>query len=211
MNKHKAIFLDWNRTLSNSLFWEQMADPKHKHNPHHADIVKWLFIDNKSLINPWMRGDYSSEDISKMIGTSIGLSYEIILNELAESCRNMKFVSAEIPGLIKAIKRKGIKAIIATDNMDTFRKFTMDGMRLNEIFDDYLISCELGKLKGDFGEKGQLLFFEDFMKANKLVYEETILLDDCLDDAGTMDKAGLKIIQITSPEVLVNVLNDYAS
>src|SRR3989344_694778 len=137
MKLPKSIFLDWYKTLSHGLFWEHMADNDHPLHQHHSQIVQWLFVDNKQLINPWMRGEYSSEDICALIASDLNLSVTTLVTELERSCRNMQFYSDEIPGLLKQIKQKGIKVVIATDNMDTFRRFTVPGMKLDSLFHEF--------------------------------------------------------------------------
>jgi len=99
--------------------------------------------------------------------------------------------------------------VIATDNMDTFERFTVPSMRLKDIFDDFLISHSLRVLKGDVQENS-IPFFDGYLNKNNLIYMETVLLDDCADYTGAYDRLGLQIIQITSPEKLVNVLKEYA-
>lgn len=206
----KAIFIDWNKTLSNSLFWEHLQDINHQNNKYLEKIEKSMFQNNRHLINPWMRGEHTSEDVAKILSEDSGVDQEIILKELAESCKQMKYVADEIPELINKIKAKGIKAVIATDNMDTFERFTIPAMKLEELFDDFLISHSLRLLKGDLQENS-IPFFDEYLNKHNLTYRDTVLLDDCIDETGTYDKLGLKIIQITSPEKLINVLKEYAS
>lgn len=206
----KAIFIDWNKTLSNSLFWEHLQDTNHPNNKHLEAIEKSMFQNNRHLINSWMRGEHTFEDVTKILSEDSGVNQEIILNELAESCRQMKYVSEEIPELINKIKDKGIKVVIATDNMDTFERFTIPAMKLEELFDDFLISHSLKLLKGDLQENS-IPFFDEYLNKHNLTYQDTVLLDDCIDDTGTYDKLGLQIIQITSPEKLVDVLKEYAA
>ena len=206
----KVVFIDWNKTLSHSLFWSHMAKKGHPYNQHFNKIIQYLFIKNKALIDLWMRGEYTSEDISKIISKAIKLDKEIVLQELAISCKNMSFVSPKIPRLIESIQRKGIKAVIATDNMDTFRRYTIPGMNLTNIFDDFLISFDLKCLKGDFKRK-KLLFFDNYLKNNNLSFSDVILLDDCLDTTGTYNSLGFKIIETDTPERLIKALSSYAS
>ena len=206
----KVIFIDWNKTLSNSLFWSHMAEKSHPHYQYHNKIIQYLFIENKALVNPWMRGEYTSEDISEKMSKAINLDKEIIFQELALSCKNMSFTSSKIPGLIESIRGRGLKVVIATDNMDTFKRYTIPGMNLTKIFDDFLVSCDLRRLKGDF-EGNKLLFFDNYLKNNNLSFLDVVLLDDCLDTTGTYDKVGFKIIEINSPKRLIKVLSSYAS
>lgn len=206
--KIKVIFLDWNKTLSNSRFWEQLEDVNHKYNSHHQKIINSLFIDNKALITPWMQGKLTSEDICKAIAKNTGIEEKIIFEELVESARDMKFVFEEIPELLLKIRNKGIKVVIATDNMDTFNRFTVNSMALKNLFDDILNSYELKAMKGDF-ESEKSLFFDEFINKNNLNYFETVLLDDSTSNSDPLTGLGMQTIQITSPDNLIYNLKKY--
>lgn len=206
----KVIFFDWNKTLSNSLFWSHMSpDKQHKYSEYHGKLITSLFVENKHLINPWMRGEHTTQEVMQMLSPLVGLPAEILEEELAVSCRNQAFVDESIPELINALKAKGIKVVIATDNMDTFRKHTVPSMDLELLFDDLLISCELGLLKGDHDEKS-IPFFDEYLEKYNWKYSDSVLLDDCIDKTGVYDNLGLQIRQITSPEVFVEILKEYA-
>lgn len=145
----KVIFFDWSKTLSNSLFWSQLRNNGHPHNQYISAIEHAIFSENRQLINHWMRGEYSSEDVCRIIANRSNVPYEVVFEGLKESCTSMKLVSEEIPELIRRIKAKGIKAVIATDNMDTFSRFTIPALELTELFDDFLISYDLKLLKSE--------------------------------------------------------------
>lgn len=133
---------------------------------------------------------------------------EIIFDELVESARNMKFVSEEIPDFISSLRTKEIKVVIATDNMDTFNRFTVESMRLKVIFDEILNSYEFKAVKGDFKD-GKSLFFDDFIRRNNLSYSETVLLDDSTSNSDLLTGLGMRTIQITSPKDLIYNLKKY--
>jgi len=208
--KPQIIFIDWNKTLSNSLFWEHLQDVNHRHNKYLNSIEKSMFQNNRNLINPWMRGLYTSEDIVEILSKDSGVPKEIILHELAESCYQMKYVSNDIPKLIKKIKSKGIKVVIATDNMDTFERFTIPSMEIGNLFDDFLISCKLKVLKEDIQEDS-IPFFDNYLNKYNLSYQDAVLLDDCIDTTGVYNKLGFQIIEITSSNKLIEILKEYAS
>ena len=210
MPKPKVIFIDWNKTLSNSMFWSQMRNLNHPHNKHVENIEKTLFNNNRNLINPWMRGEYSSEDICQIISNQSGIPFEIIFDGLKESCSVMEFISNEIPQLIKQLKSKGFKVVIATDNMDTFSRFTIPAMKLTNLFDDFLISCDIKSLKGDV-EENSIPFFKDYLQQNNLNYNDSILLDDCNDMGDVYNRLGLEIIKITDENKLISILKEYAT
>jgi len=194
-NRYKTIFFDWNKTLSNSLFWSQFADPKHERHDWHKNIVNFVFIENKHLIDDWMRADINENDIASLISDKFGYSRDIILKDLAESCENMELVSDEILGLINEIKRKEITCVIATDNMDTFMKYTKPAMELGEYFDGFLVSFDKKVLKFDV-KKNSIPFFDDYLEKKSLLYKDVLLIDDCIDKSGTYDKLGFEILQI---------------
>lgn len=82
-------------------------------------------------------------------------------------------------------------------------------MNLETLFDDLLISCELGILKGDHDEDS-IPFFDDYLEKYNWKYSDSILLDDCIDKTGVYDKLGLQIREVTNPEVFMKILKEYA-
>ena len=201
MPNPKIIFIDWYKTLSNSLFWEQSNDFK--------TISQWLFKENSNLINPWMKGEYTAEAICKKIAFGTKLDFNQIFNSLIESCQKMSYSRPEIPRLIKNIRKKGIKVVIATDNMDTFSRFTKPGLKLGNIFNDFLISYDLKILKQET-ELESIPFFEKYLQDRGLKNEEVVLIDDGDDKTGVYGKLGLKIDLVKSSNDVVNFLEKYS-
>ena len=147
MKNYKAIFFDWNKTLSNSLFWEQLGDFNHERHEWNENISTYLFRDNKNLISDWMRGEIADKEIVNRISLQFGYSSDVLLEDLIDSCRNMKLVSDEVITLVQRLRQKGIRCVIATDNMDTFRKYTVPALELEKYFDDILVSSDSGVFK----------------------------------------------------------------
>jgi FMN phosphatase YigB (HAD superfamily) len=203
--KYKTIFFDWNKTLSNSLFWDQLADPKHERHNWHKNIINFVFAENKGLINDWMLAKIDEKYIAKIISERFGYSKETVLKDLAESCEKMKIVNEEVLEIIAKLRKKGIKCVIATDNMDTFLKYTRPAMNLDKHFDDFLVSFDQKILKFDV-RNNSVPFFDDYLKNNNLLYQDVLLIDDCIDKSGTYEKLGFEILQIFSPEDFVNKL-----
>ncbi len=154
-----------------------------------------------------MEGRLSTEYILEQIKTGTGISKDFLQEELIKSCENMKFAFSGLDKLVLNLRRNGIKCVVATDNMDTFRKYTIPGMKLHDIFDDFLISCELGVLKFDIDkERGKILFFDTFLSKENKNYNQVILLDDHTD-SGFYASKGFQIFQIFEPQELKNFLN----
>ena len=208
-NNYKVIFFDWNKTLSHSLFWSQLADPKHARHTWHENIVNFVFVKNKHLIDEWMRAKFNKSHIARLLSEEFGYSEDLILKDLAESCRNMQLVSDEVYGRVTKIRMQGTKCVIATDNMDTFLKYTKPAMRLNDYFDDFLVSFENKVLKFDVSDDS-IPFFDDYLKSDGLVYKDVLLIDDCIDKSGTYDRLGFKVLQIFNSDDFLEKLKRLA-
>lgn len=209
-SQYKTIFFDWNKTLSNSLFWSQLADSKHVRHAWHENIVNFVFVKNRHLIDDWMRAKLDERHMAKLLSEEFGYPEDLILKDLAESCKNMQLVSTEALDLVGKLRKKGSKCVIATDNMDTFLKYTRPAMRLDDYFDDFLVSFENKILKFDVGDNS-IPFFDDYLEKSGLTYEDVLLIDDCVDKSGIYDRLGFKILQIFNPDDFLEKLRKLAA
>ncbi|NWF65809.1 MAG: hypothetical protein HXY38_16175 [Chloroflexi bacterium] len=196
MKKYKVVFLDWNGTLSDSKFWGHLENPQHPNSHLFPKIEKTLFGELKHLLKPWMRGETTSEDVISQISEKAELNHNIILNEFVESCKNMKLATRRFTELIKQIQNSGTKVVVATDNMDSFPRWTVPALKLNEIFDDILESHSLKAMKGDFIEDGKSLFFHDFFSKHNIQPQESILIDDSEDRDNKISDFGIEYRKI---------------
>ncbi|GHO63656.1 hypothetical protein KSC_025480 [Ktedonobacter sp. SOSP1-52] len=179
MKHYRCIFVDWHQTLSTSLFWEHWADPTHPLHSLHAPVVSSMFNSgNTSETIAWMRGELPVEELLQRICLRHHFDYELILQELTVSCKAMQFVSPTVPRSIAQLRAAGIRVAIATDNMDTFTRWTVPALKLHELVDDILNSFDLRALKGDLDSSGRSLFFADYLEKHALEPGESILLDD---------------------------------
>ncbi len=198
----KVIFVDWYDTLSESKFWDHL---KENDNQTLDKINKALFGE-KDIINPWMRGIWTSEEVVRLISKNMRLDYKKIFAEFVVSCQKMKFVSNKIPQLTNQLRMKGYKVIIATDNMDSFTRWTIPAMGIHDIFDGVLNSFDIKALKRDPGEDGKSLFFKDFLKKYNLKGGESILFDDGEDKNGVIGSLGIEYRKISESNSLVSEL-----
>jgi FMN phosphatase YigB (HAD superfamily) len=198
--QYKVVFFDWNKTLSNSLFWSQLSDSQHPRNGWHKKIVDFVFIKNKSLIDRWMRSEIDKDYITQLIADEYGYSKSDVMSDLAESCEKMKFVDEQVLDLINQIRKNGVECVIATDNMDTFMEYTKPALELDTYFDDFLVSFDKKVLKFDIENENSIPFFDSYLKEKKLSYKDVLLIDDCIDDGGTYEKLGFDILQISSSD-----------
>ncbi len=183
--KYKVAFLDWYGTLSISKFWGHLD----------TDIINKidasLFGKLKPMIDPWMRGEYASEDVVNELALDTGLPEQMLLNELIRSCKSMQFVEKDTNDLVRKLRNRGTKVVIATDNMDSFTRWTAPAMRLHDIFDGILNSYELKAVKRDFDSSGHSLFFAKFLEENGVAHGESIIIDDGEDKEGKIQRNGI--------------------
>lgn len=205
----KVIFLDWYKTLSYSRFWDHLSGANDELSVRHDLIKKWLFVDNKELIDPWMCGGIDMRKVLRSMSKGTELDYKFLLDELRRSCERMEICLPNIEELVGMLHDAGLQVVIATDNMDTFRKYTVPALKLDKLFDNILVSSELGVLKDQMEPAHKIAFFDDYLRSRGLGYSDAILLDDHYDTSGKYKQLKFDRILIDSPqslgENLVNV------
>lgn len=194
--KYKAIFIDWNGTLSPSKFWGHLEHLNHPDNALFTKIESSLFGNLSPLLKPWMKGELTSEIVIQKIAEDSKLPYDRVLEEFIISCQKMQFVSDNVLNLIKVIRDKNVKVVIATDNMDSFSRWTVPALLLNTHFDDILDSHTLKAMKGDMDDSGKSLFFDDFITRNGILPGESVLIDDSEDKEGRIGNIGIEYRKI---------------
>lgn len=127
---------------------------------------------------PWLRGQFTSEEVIADICQGTDFEPTLVLQELMVSCRRMKLAAETIPTSIASLRAKGIQVVIATDNVDTFHRWTVPSLRLYDMFDGILSSYELRALKEDKDQAGQSLFFSNYLQDHHIGPGESLLLDD---------------------------------
>ena len=194
--KYKVVFIDWNGTISGSKFWGHLENPN---NPNHylfSRIENVLFGELRPFLKSWMRGQMTSEDILKLLSKKSNLPYNTILEEFIESCKTMTFTTTKLASLIRQLQNYKIKVVVATDNMDSFPRWTVPSLELSKIFDDILDSYTLKAMKGDFDSKNKSLFFADYLEKHDLEPGECILIDDSEDKDLKISKIGIEYRKI---------------
>lgn len=195
--QYKVLFFDWHKTLSRCVFWRQLEDPSHDRHLWHDNIVRFLFIENKAIVDQWMRGEVNEDQILDLVSKKFDYPKEVLREDLAESCKTMTLLSDEILPLVTKIRKKGIQCVIATDNMDIFRKYVVSALKLDEYFNETLVSCDQKALKFDTSEDmTSIPFFRNYLKKNGLAYTDALLLDDRVDTSGLYKKLGFDTFKV---------------
>ncbi len=205
---YKAIFIDWHGTLSNSRFWERWANDASKQNLHklaqHA-----LFEDAEGLLvtKDWMRGLRSVENVINYLHDATGIATAELEDELRYTSENMVFINPDVVDRVEALRAMGVKVVIASDNMDTFRLWTVPALGLEEMFDDILTSETKGALKSDVGADGLSPFFSQYLRQNNLQPGETVLIDDN-KELNLVESLGIDFLHVNESADLVYYLDD---
>lgn len=203
--KYKTIFIDWNGTLSHSRFWDRWNNSQDEYRVY-EQIQNVLFRDSegKLIIQDWMRGLRSVGDVLQYIHDRTGIPINKLENELRYSSENMKFIDSNILDKIQIIRANGSKVVIATDNMDVFRYWTVDSLKLNEFFDGILTSDTAGALKTDMDSDGSSPFFRLYLTQNELSAGDSVIIDDS-EDTKMLKSIGIDFLHVNQ----TSSLNDH--
>ncbi len=98
--------------------------------------------------------------------------------------------------LINQLRATGTKVVLATDNMDSFVRWTIPALGLTNYFDDILDSFSLKALKRDFDEQGNSRFFSGYLSKNNLLPTDCVLIDDSPDIDNNLTTWGITYRQI---------------
>lgn len=206
--KYKTIFIDWHGTLSNSRFWDRWAkdvDKQHLHQQaQHA-----LFEDAEGLLilKDWMRGLRSVNNVVSYLHDVTGIPAADLQDELRYTSENMAFINPDVVDRIETLRSMGVKVVIASDNMDTFRLWTVPALGLEELFDGILTSERRGALKSEVGEDGFSPFFSLYLQQNNLQPGEAVLIDDN-QGLKLVESLGIDFLHVNVTANLVYYLDD---
>jgi len=209
--KLEVIFVDWDGTICNSKFWGHWAYDNEYAGASEL-IQERFFKAAPEVTAQWMRGGRSTEDIVQTISESTAMPTNKLLRGLRESCERMQFISDGILPAVKNLRDSGVLVVVATDNMDTFTRWTMPALDLRYHFDDILDSYSLRALKRDKDGSGRSKFFADFLAKRQINPANTILIDDGAHNA-VVEDFGMGFIQITpqlsAESVLISLGKNY--
>ena len=202
---YKVVFLDWFKTLSDSLFWEKWANNS-KYSKDLLKIQAYMFSNGNTIVKDWMRGQLDAETAVRKISRNTLVPYQTIMDELIASAEAMNFKDTHVVDNIKILRESGLKVVIATDNMDTFIRWTVPAMGLEPMFDGIIDSYSKKALKTDFSG-GDNLFFKEYLEKTNLKPGESILIDDS-KEAITVENIGIKFMHFDGSRSLSGLLRD---
>lgn len=190
---YHTIFLDWKGTLSGAKFWWQLEAAG---DPRFTAIDAALFRTLRPLLKPWMRGAVRAEEVCAEIAGEAHLSPSEVLETLEESCRSMPWGGDAVRAMIQELRQRGVRVCVATDNMDTFTRWSVPGLGLAAHFDALLSSADLHGTKGDRDVDGRSTFFQTYLETHAIHPGASVLIDDSPDTDGVVAGFGLHYVQI---------------
>jgi FMN phosphatase YigB (HAD superfamily) len=199
----KALFVDFNGVISYEPFWASMKNPAHPLHSYYEKIENLLFRgENKieGLLDDWMLGKYTSEQIHQIISDKTGAPYQTVLDVFCTDCKQLDISQPILQG-IQAL-RKDWYCVLRTDNMDTFHRFTLPANpHLAEAFDEVHCSYTLGQLKKTDGGK----YFTTTVSALGIGIGNCALIDDSNSNCKIFETLGGKAYR-TQTETEVTTL-----
>jgi FMN phosphatase YigB (HAD superfamily) len=180
------LFIDFDGTLCHDKFWRTIDSNCYE------QIQDFLFSENKSIIQDWMKGFYSSEDINILISKMLNIPFEQTWEVFINDCKNMT-ISIDTLNQIKKFGKK-FETILITDNMDCFTRFTVPAKKLNSFFDSIVNSFENKKLKAQ--NKGEVFIQLSSQRNTKI--EDCILIDNSKIVCDLFSKLGGKSYLVTA-------------
>jgi len=203
MSSKRILFCDFFGVLSYDKFWNTLNNPDHKYYKYYSNIIDYLFNENREIANDWMRGEYTIEQIHRLLNKKIGVPYGSVLKIFKDDCKSLD-VSKKLLGKIQSLQEKYYR-ILVTDNMDTFNRYTLpSNPALNLAFDKIINSYDSGYLKSS--ENGKI--FQD--TCNNLGYNLTnsCLIDDSKNTCDIFSNLGGKSYCVSGVNNVDKVLDN---
>ncbi len=200
----RVIFLDFDGTICGSRFWGHWADDS-KYRKINELMQERFFKTSSDVLTQWMRGEHTAEDIAQRISDDVNVPAEELLTGLKESCERMELFNDQILPAVKSLRQNGARVVIATDNMDTFVRWTISALSLSQHFDDILSSHSLKALKRDKDDAGGSKFFGTYFAKNKIDPATTVLIDDGAHNS-VVEDFGMRFIHVTPTSPAESIL-----
>ncbi len=206
---YKVVFIDWDGTLSGSRFWERWRGT-----PQYELIQSKLFgsREGKLIIRDWMLGLRDYKSVLSYLTEATTIPYNELARELQYSAENMQFIDQQALEKIRLLREYGVKVLIATDNMDTFRLWTMPALGIESLFDGVLASDIQGAMKSYLSSDGVSLFFAPYFLQNDLAPQNMVLIDDSIDTK-VVEKFGMNFMHVDDKHSLTfhldNILKEF--
>ncbi len=191
------IFCDFDGTICHEQYWRSLPPEQH------AALQKLLFGDDTQIFQEWLRGGHTAEAVNQYAANALGLPYEELWELFVKDCQTMTvspFTLAKLNDL-----RDNYTVILMTGNMDSFSRFTVPALNLEQYFDAISNSYYEGIHKTD--NKGELfLTYTDRYGAD---IKKCYLLDDSVKVCDIFFNLGGKALLVSSDKPVDDYLAEF--
>lgn len=192
-----VLFIDFDGTLCHDRFWRSVDVETS------LKIQGFLFGEDRSILRGWMRGEYSAEDVHRILSEKLDIPFDSLWNAFVHECETMN-VSADTLRFISTLREK-YHTVLMTDNMDSLTRFTVPALDLYRYFDAIENSFENKRLKNDDNGKA----FVDVAQRLGASIEQSILVDDSPATCETFTRLGGKAYLVTPEHPLLFLLTHH--
>ncbi len=179
------LFIDFDSTLCFDRFWRSLESNRW------LAIQDYIFNLNQSLVEDWMRGVCTSEDVNKKIAEYLNMDYQALWDIFVSDCKSM-YVSQNTLNKIDELRSK-YQTVLITDNMDCFDRFTAPALELDKYFDSIVNSYNEKLHKKEEGGK---LFLEVCKRRGSVDIGTCILIDNSNRVCRVFDALGGKALRV---------------
>lgn len=197
MTSKPTLFIDFDGTISSQRYWRSLPPDAYD------KVQKLLFSGEKVLVNAWMRGKHSAEEINRLVAGEINVPFEELWNLFVQDCRTFS-VS---PPVLEAIssRRNSHSVILITDNMDSFTRFTAPSLGLEKYFDHVSNSFYEKLRKADNG--GEL--FRRHAQTHGASLAGSVLIDNSPANCAVFEALGGVAYQVTPERDIMYYLEHF--
>jgi FMN phosphatase YigB (HAD superfamily) len=195
MTPLKVVFVDWYGTLSSSRFFEHWSAPDHPRRET-FDVLQAWWVDPASqpFLDEWLTGARDVEDFVDAMSGLFGLPREEVSAELMASLDHWTLLEPETKSLLAALRERGVRVVLATDNVDACIRWAVPALGLDDAFDAILSSHERGACKYQTDASGRSPFFGDYLEAHGIGPGESALIDASIALEPVMEAHGIRFL-----------------
>jgi FMN phosphatase YigB (HAD superfamily) len=194
-----ALFIDYHGTLCDDLFWKNLDPDSMK------QVQTYMFKDNPEIISKWMKGEFTSEEINKKVADDLGIPFDVLWKGFVSGCEE-NVIDPKSLELIKELQKK-YTAILITDNMDCFDRFTVPALKLKDYFNFIVNSYDEKMLKKE--NEGET--FKIVADRLGISISNSILIDNYPKACGFFEKLGGKSLLVAKDNSLHDWLIELSS
>jgi FMN phosphatase YigB (HAD superfamily) len=167
---YDLIVFDFDGVLCRDRFYARTLLPEHT---HVFDWIECNIFGNKILLEQWMKGKMTSEEVNRIIAKACSIEFDFLYQQFLESVRLMR-LDEQVKSFCVKLRSSGVKIGLVTNNMDVFSRITIKNHQLDELFHTIANSSDYGMLKKD--ADGEL--YDIALKKIGVDIRNSIVVDD---------------------------------